>query len=140
MPRALSLDLRERVVRAVEGGSSRRAVARQFAVSTSFVIKLMQRWRGQGSVAPSPIGGQKRHALEPHEGLIRQLVGEQPDITLEELRSRLGERGIGIGRSSVDRFLQAIGLTRKKRHSMPPSRSVRMSPRRGRLGATFSRA
>src|SRR5262245_37276846 len=109
MPRALSLDLRERVVRAVEGGGSCRAVARQVAVSISFVIKLMQRWRTQGSVAPAVIGGQKKHALEPHEALVRQLVGEQPDVTLEELRHRLGARGIAVGRSSVDRFLQAIG-------------------------------
>jgi len=140
MPRALSLDLRERVVRAVEGGSSRRAVAQQFAVSVSFVIKLMQRWCAQGSVVPSAIGGQKKYALEAHEALVRRLVGEQPDVTLEELCHRLGERGITVGRSSVDRFLQAIGLTRKKRHSTLPSRSARTSPRRGRPGATFSRA
>jgi transposase len=40
------VDLRERVVRAVEAGLSRRATARRFAVSISFVIKLMQRWHG----------------------------------------------------------------------------------------------
>ena len=140
MARALSLDLRERVVRAVKAGGSCRAVARQFAVSISFVIKLMQRWRRQGSVAPSAIGGQKKHALEPYEALVRQLVGEQPDLTLEELRQRLGKRGIAVGRSSVDRFLQAIGLTRKKRRSMPPSRRAKTLLRRAQPGVSFSRA
>jgi transposase len=140
MARPLSLDLRERVVRTVEGGSSRRAAAQQFAVSVSFVIKLMQRWHRQGTAAPAAVGGQKEHALAPHEALVRQLVDEQRDITLAELRQRLAERDIVVGRSSVDRFLQAIGLTRKKRRSMPPNRSARTSPRRARPGGRTSRA
>ena len=42
MARPYSVDLRERVVRAVEGGASRRAAAAKFEVSISFVVKLMQ--------------------------------------------------------------------------------------------------
>ena len=40
MTRPYSVDLRERVVRAVEAGLSRRAAARRFEVSVSFVVKL----------------------------------------------------------------------------------------------------
>ena len=59
MARPYSVDLRERVVRAVDNGASRRATAAQFEVSISFVVKLMQRWRAAarssriGSAAPS---------------------------------------------------------------------------------------
>jgi hypothetical protein len=42
MPPPISLDLRRRIVRAVERGSSIRAAARRFAVSPSVAIKLMQ--------------------------------------------------------------------------------------------------
>jgi transposase len=52
MARAYSVDLRERVVRAVAGSLSRRAAAARFEVSVSFVIKLMQRWRRRGTVQP----------------------------------------------------------------------------------------
>jgi len=45
MTRAYSEDLRERIVQAVEGGQSRNATARQFDVSISFLVKLVQRWK-----------------------------------------------------------------------------------------------
>ena len=64
MARPYSMDLRERVVRAVEAGASCRAAAAKFEVSISFVVKLMQRWRRQGSVAPDRYGGWKRSPLE----------------------------------------------------------------------------
>jgi transposase len=129
MARPLSMDLRERIVRAVEAGQSRRQAADQFAVSESAAIKLLQRWARTGSVAPGQMGGQKQHALSPHEGVVRALVAAQPDLTLEELKARLAEQGIMVGRSSVDRFLKALKLTRKKRRSTPPSRRAPTSPR-----------
>jgi transposase len=45
-------DLRERIVRAVEAGASRNAVGAEFDVSISFVVKLLQRWRDRGAIAP----------------------------------------------------------------------------------------
>src|SRR4051812_23456107 len=52
MTAPLSQDLRERIVHAVEGGSTMRQAARRFAVSASAAIKLMQRVRETGSTAP----------------------------------------------------------------------------------------
>jgi len=46
-----SQDLRERIVRVVDAGTSRNAAAKQFDVSISFVVKLLQRWR-QGAARP----------------------------------------------------------------------------------------
>ncbi len=135
MGRPLSMDLRERIVRAVEAGSSRRAAAQQFAVSESCAIKLVQRWEQTGSVAPAAIGGKKPYALAGHADRVRALLAAQPDITLDELYEQLAGQGIKVGRSSIGRFLKALGLTRKKRRSMPPSRSVPMSPKPARRGA-----
>jgi putative transposase len=55
MPAPISLDLRLRIVRAVEGGSSIRAAARRFAVSPSAAIKLMQRVRATGKPRAGPL-------------------------------------------------------------------------------------
>jgi transposase len=140
MARPYSVDLRERVVRAVEGGASRRATAAKFEVSVSFVIKLMQRWRRRGTVQPDRIGSWKRPTLAAHAERLRALVAAEPDLTITELCSRLADEGIAVSRSSVGRFLVGAGLTRKKRRSMPPSRTARTSPPRGSPGARASRA
>lgn len=50
MTRPYSEDLRERIVRVVESGTSRNAAAKQFDVSISFVVKLMQRWNQRGAI------------------------------------------------------------------------------------------
>ena len=126
MGRPFSKDLRERIVASVEGGQSRQATARRFAVSVSSVIKLMQRWRATGSVAPGQMGGWKDYALAAHEELVRALIVARPDMTLDELREALADQGIGIGRSSISRFLAARDLTLKKSHSTPPSGAGRM--------------
>jgi transposase len=139
MPRPLSLDLRERIVEAVEAGCSRREAAEQFAVSVSCAIKLVQRWERTGSVTPAPMGGRKPFALAAHETRVRALLAAQPDVTLDELRAQLMGEGITVSRSAIGRFLQALGWTRKKRHSMPASRSGRMSPPRELPGQSSSR-
>lgn len=139
MARPYSMDLRERVVRDVEEGASRRSVARKYRVSVSFVIKLVQRWRRRGSVSPGQIGGQKTYALAAHGELVTALVRARPDLTIDELRVELAERGIGVCRSGVGRFLVALGLTRKKRRSMRPSRSGTTWRQDARLGARASR-
>jgi transposase len=131
----LSLDIRKRIVAAVEGGSSCRAAAARFAVSESASIKLVQRWKQTGTLEPGQMGGHQPFALAKHDALVRELVAAHADQTLDELLERLVERGVVVGRTSVHRYLAAIGLTRKKRHSMPPNKTGRTSPPRGRHGA-----
>jgi len=140
MARPLSRDLRERIVWAVEAGSSRRAAAEQFAISESCAIKLMQRWERTGSVAPAAMGGKKPFALADHADQVRTLLAAQPDATLDELQAQLASQGIVVGRSSIDRFLKALNLTHKKRRSMPASRSVPMLPKPGRSGGKGNRS
>ena len=139
MTRPYSVDLRERVVRAVEAGASCRSTAATFEVSVSFVIKLMQRWRRRGSVAPDQYGGWKRSALADHAGRVQELLMVEPDLTIAELRSRLASAGIHASPAAISRFLSAQGLTRKKRPSTRPSRSGPTSPPRGSPGACGSR-
>src|SRR6187200_465231 len=60
----LSQDLRRRIVRAVEGGSSIRRAAARYEVSPSAAVKLMRRVRETGSTAPARIGGHRRPVLD----------------------------------------------------------------------------
>jgi transposase len=78
--------------------------------------------------------------LAAHEALVRELIAEAPDQTLDELWDRLAKHGVVVGRTSVHRYVSALGLTRKKRHSTPPSKTAPTSRPRGRHGATSSQA
>ena len=84
MPKPCSLELRERVVDAVELGASRREAAEWFDVSASSAIKWMQRRRATGSIAPKPSGG-SISPLEAHAAFLFVLIARQPDLTLDEI-------------------------------------------------------
>jgi transposase len=56
--RPYSLDLRERILAAVDHhDGSIRWLARIFRVSTSFIVRLLQRRRATGTLAPEPHRG-----------------------------------------------------------------------------------
>jgi hypothetical protein len=57
MGRAYSIDLRERVISAIESGLSCHQAAAHFRVAVSTAVKWAQRFRATGSVAPGRIGG-----------------------------------------------------------------------------------
>ena len=115
MTAPLSQDLRIRIRRAVEAGSSRRQTAERFEVSPSAVIKLIRRVHESGSTAPAQIGGYRRPILEAHAGLLRSLVNSRPHITLAEIQAALRERGIMVrALSTISDMLRRLGLSHKK--------------------------
>ena len=116
MTAPLSEDLRRRLVRAVEGGSSARAAAARFEVSPSAAIKLVQRVRKTGSTAPGKIGGYRKPLLADHEAVLRELTTSRKGITLAEIKEALIERGIVPGSvTTIWSTLRRLGLTYKKR-------------------------
>src|SRR5665811_537004 len=84
MPKPYSEDLRARVIGAIEAGATRPEVADQYSVSLSSVGRFVRLDRETGSVSAAKFGGYKEFALPAHEVLVRQLVAEQPDVTLAE--------------------------------------------------------
>ena len=125
MARSLSMDLRERVVRAVDEGTSRREAAVRFGVSAASAVRWCTLARERGNASPRPQGGDRRsQELEAHAGLINELMAETPDQTLMELRDRLGARGVKTTHASLWRFFRRHGVTRKKRRPGPKSRTV----------------
>jgi transposase len=116
VPVPLSQDLRDRLVRAVAGGSSIRQAAARFEVSPSAAVKLMRRVRESGSAAPARFGGYRRPLLDAHEALVRSLVAAEPDLTLAEIQCKLRQHGIVVGAvSTIHRWLRRKELTHKKR-------------------------
>jgi transposase len=129
MTRAYSSDLRERVIGAVAGGLSARSVSKIFAVSASSAIKWVRQWRLDGRTAPSPVRGHRRAVLEPHAAWLLDLIGAQSDITLEEVRALLRERGIVVSVATVWSFVATVwsfydrlGISFKKKAFTRPSR------------------
>jgi transposase len=113
MPKPCSLELRERVVDAVESGASRREAADWFEVSPSSAIKWMQRRQATGSIAPKPSGG-SISPLEAHAAFLFTLIARQPDLTLDEIVAAMHKRKIAGSRSAVWRFLQRHKISVKK--------------------------
>jgi transposase len=114
MARAYSLDLRERVVAAVQDGTSCRAVADIFAISPASVVKWSQRFRSSGSAAAKPMGGKRPFALADERDWLLARVAAKPDITLRALVVELAERGVKVSLYAVWHFLQKEGVTFKK--------------------------
>ena len=116
MTAPLSLDLRRRIVRTVEGGTSARKAAARFEVGASTAVKLMQLVRRTGSLAPAQIGGYRRPILEPHADLLCELVAAKPDTTLAEIHAELQARGVVVkALSTIHHMLRRLGLRHKKR-------------------------
>ena len=126
MPKAYSRDLRERVVRFVEDGRSRRAAAAHFKVSVSFVVNLMSAFRATGSLAPKPSGGRRHAKLEPHRAFLLAQVDERPDITMPELAAALvAGTGETAAPAALSRWLIRAGYRFKKNSAGQRARSTR---------------
>jgi transposase len=127
MVRALSQDLRVRVIEAVEAGASRRQAAARFGVSVSSAIRWVAVWRASGRTTAVSMGGDRRSGrVEAHKAFLLAQVEAEPDVTLAELRERLWrERGLSVAISTLWRFFDRHRLTLKNRRRMPPSRSGR---------------
>lgn len=121
--KAYSLDLRRRVVAFVEAGHSRHAASARFAVSVSFVVKLVAAFRATGSYAPKPEGGWRYSKLDPQRRFLERRVAEKPDITMPELSCELAAMGVRIDPASLSRWFRRNGYRYKKNASGLGTRS-----------------
>lgn len=125
MSKALSVDLRDRVIAAVDGGMSCRQAAARFGVSASSAIRWRARVRTQGDVRPGPLGGDRRSGrIESHADLILGLVERKTDITLAEIRAALAEQGVTVGMATLWRFFRRRRITLKKSRRTRTSRAA----------------
>jgi transposase len=114
MGRALSGDLRLRVLKASDAGMSARQAAVRFGVGVSSAIRWIARAK-MGELTPRPQGRRRASSLDAHEAFIIGLIEERKDITLNEMVERLAaERSVRISRSALSAWLGRHGWTFKK--------------------------
>lgn len=125
MGRPLSMDLRSRLLSAIDGGMSCRAAAARFGVVPSTAVRWRDQQRRTGAYAPKPQGGDQRsRRIETHQAAVFAIYEKRRDITLDELRQALAEGGVVVAISTLHRFFARRGFTRKKRPDMPSSRTA----------------
>ena len=124
MGKPYSMDLRERVVSAVEGGISTHQAAARFSIGIATAGAWMRLKRATGEVRPAKQGKPKGSVLDAHADFILGALKEAPDTTLDEMVERLRtERGVVVVRTAVWKFLDRRGQTHKKRLLTPASRN-----------------
>jgi transposase len=121
--RALSLDLRERIVEAYEAGEgSYEAIAEQFLVGPTVVGKLVRQKRDLGTLAPqvhrrgrqAAVSGEKETELLEH-------LEQHPDATVLERRDALG---LKCSEKTMWQTLRKLGWRFKKSRCVPPNKIV----------------
>ena len=138
---AFSLDLRERVIAAIEDGMSTRAAARRFSIGISTAGAWYRRWRATGDARPGHQGQPSHSKLDAYEAFILGLVAEHKDIALHEIAERLeAEHGVRAAPSTVWHFFAKRGITYKKRRRMPQNSSDQTSSPGDALGSSGSRS
>ena len=133
--RSYPVDLRLRVLSAIDGGGRAREVAAVFGVSVSYVYKALARRTATGETAPRPQRSHQPPKLAAHHQAIAACVARRPDATIAELRVWLLEtHGLSASTGLMHNTLRRLGLTRKKSPDGRKSRIVPMSPREESAG------
>lgn len=116
MGKAVSSDLRLRMVRGIAEGKSRRAVAAQFEVAPSTAVRVQARYAATGSVAPARQGRPRGSGkLGPVREVIIAKVKAKPDITMPELAAWLeAQHGVTVDPSNLSKLLCKEGFSFKK--------------------------
>jgi transposase len=120
MPAPYGKDLRKRVVDAYESGAATHGeIAIRFTVGSATVNRWVSRHRRTGSVEPDPMGGRRHCKIdESVDARLVDMVEADVDATRLELVRRLrDELNLEVSPSTVQRALQRLNLTRKKRRS-----------------------
>jgi len=121
------IDLRERVVGAIEAGLTHRQAGERFCVAVSTAGNWHRLSRKNGSLAPAKQGKPSRSKLDPYEADIFLMIEERKDIALYEIAEQLKNRhGVDVTPPTIWQFLAKRAITFKKRQAMPANNKGRM--------------
>ncbi len=109
-----SEDLRARIVRAVQEGTSKSEPARLFGMSLSSVKRYVRLAPLGEPFTPRKGGGRLPKADEATRRLLETDVKERPTATVKERRRFLGQAtGKALSDSTVGRLLKRLGFSQK---------------------------
>jgi transposase len=109
-------EFRVLLVEQVEAGSSRRAAGQRLRVSAATAVRWAEQKKQTGRAERGRVKRQPRSPLEAHADWLLELVGREPDLTLDQVVARLAEeRQMKTSRSAVDRFFHRHAISFKKK-------------------------
>jgi transposase len=127
--KAYSVDLREKVLRAVDQGYPRNEIIKLLGVSRATIKRYLKQRRETGTMNVRPIPGRPSKKFVPLQaGLVAQLQAH-PDATLEtHCQIWEQEHGWGVSPTTMGRAIRQVGWTRKKRRWVPLNATKRHEP------------
>ena len=126
MASPLSKDLRERIVKLRSEGKTQEQIAEQLLIRQSSVSRILKRYRLLGNLKRTKPPGHRRILKAEDEQLLVSFVEKAPDATLQELAVLLlEETGKTISTTTVHTALKRLKITRKKRRSMTPLKTLK---------------
>jgi len=128
--RAYSVDLRERIVAAVQNGGddaarqSVTAVAERFGVCAMTVRRYVRQHRErEGDLSPRSAPGAARRVPDALLPAVERYVFEHPGATIEQVRAWLKDtHGLAVSTATAHRTLGRLSVTWKKSHCGRPNR------------------
>ena len=127
--RALSLDLRQRIVAAAEEGMTQTQIAQRFAVTQPTVSRILKQWHAEHDLSEKPKSGRPPRIAAEQLPELEALVASRTDWTLSELADAWQERfDTRIGLSTLWRTLQKRRFTHKKSAGSPQSETKPSEP------------
>ena len=119
---AYSEDLRNKIVEALERGTSKVEAARTFGVGISSVKRFVATAKAGRSLTPKKRPGSNPKLDEAARKLLEADLRERPAAALFERREFLRRaRGVSVSDSTVSRTLRRMGWSRKKGRWEPQS-------------------
>ncbi len=120
--RAYSVDLRQRVLTALDRGMPRQQVVAMFGVSLATLKRWLVLRQTDTTVTPkTPSGRQRTIPVAQHAAWWAQLAAH-PDATLKQHTHMWNTaQGVTLSYRTLGRAMKRLGWTRKKRRWVPPS-------------------
>jgi transposase len=115
MVKPYSSDLRDRFSRLFDKGMAARAAARHLDLSESTGVKWGHQLRTTGRLIARPMGGDHRSKLTDEREWLLARVKEKDDLTLEQFRAELAERGVRVSVSAIWFFFAREKISFKKK-------------------------
>jgi len=94
-----------------------------FELAASTVVEWVRVWRESGSLSAKPMGGDHNSRLKGERAWLLERIAAVPDLTLEEIRAELGNRGLRVGYGTVWRFFAAEDISFKKNRARQRARA-----------------
>lgn len=125
MVQPIPMELRIKIMEAVDNGMSCHEAAARFGIAPSTVSRWRVRQRESGDFAPMPQGGDMRsHRFDERSEEILALWNARDDITLAQLRVALAEIGLHASVSGLRSFITRRGMARQKGLAVRPGADV----------------